>query len=149
MEKNFDKNQICADMAGWVSLEYIDAHQIIKNYKFNGKIMLTLASGKSFHYIDIESVSVGVNQETGGFSVSVEAQFNGQCTADGQELYDMQKSRFVLRLTDNNDIQWIAGCKEAPLRVSIDDQRDGDATGASSYTLYFSGKTWWPLMKVD
>lgn len=148
MEKNFEKNGFNAEMAGWESIEYIDHQYIESNYKHNGKAVVLLSPGKTFCKVEAETITADVKSENGGFNTLVDAQFNGQGSEDGHQIFDLQKTRVALRLTDYNGIQWLAGCKETPLRVSIDDLREADATGSSSYTLHFSGKTWWPLTRL-
>lgn len=148
MEKNFEHNEICADMAGWESLEYIDSHNIISNLPFNKRVVVQTASNTDFSTIQTESINVEVSEEDHGFSVKVEAVYKGQGTEDGQDIYNLAKGKVALRLTDLNGQRWLLGTKETPLSAKIVDNRESEADGFIGYTVTFSGKTWWPLKKI-
>lgn len=136
-------------MAGIKTLHYIDIKNITRFHPTGEGVTVTLIQSAVWSQVRFSSARCDTVPEGDAFRHTIEATVPGKGTVSMRDLIELRYGRYLVRVTDNNGIQWICGDDEDGLRFSFEDINEGNPNGETSYNLAFSGLSVWPQMKLN
>lgn len=149
MEKNLEKNPICAAMAGIQSVYYTDFYYVETILPGNGGVVVSLLSGHTWSLIESDEAKASANYEDIlAWRHKVELLYHGNQQAVERDLTEMTQYRFLVKVVDNNGTEWLYGHGNSPLRFHFDSGNDGDAGGDTAYRLTFEALCPVPERKI-
>ena len=138
MEKAFEKNPTCAAMAGIKSIYYADCENVTICLPVNGGISVDLSAGHSWSLIEADGATANANyEEPLAWRHQVQLTYHGNQNEVEADFTEMTGRRFLVKVVDNNDTEWLYGQTCSPLRFTFSSENDGQADGQTAYTLSF------------
>lgn len=125
-------------MAGMRGVEFIDAESVesITPRATGTELVLKPMEGWNRLQVKMGEATMTSNEDAGNaYANEVSVTFRGLGGEWERMVEQMKQKRWVLRLTDNNGVQWVVGNKEVPMRFGFNIINDGSATGRSAYEM--------------
>lgn len=136
-------------MAGIVSAQYADIANVEHCLPYSDGVVVALKSGHAWSLIETDGVSAGCPSEEGGaYRHKVDMTYHGHQSENTRALVEMASRRFLLKVTDSNGTEWLYGCMECPLRMTIESVNDGEPDGETDYRLSFSALCPLPELRI-
>lgn len=140
MEIDFEKNPICAAIAGIESVYYADIEIVNSIMPTTGGVNVTLTTGHNWSVIESDQAKATTEyQDTLSWNHLVELVYHGNQQSVEANLKEMTERRFVIKVVDNNGVAWLYGHECSPLRFRYTSENDGEADGTTAYSLTFEG----------
>lgn len=138
MEKNLEKNPICAAMAGIQSVYYADFDIVESCLPLNGGVTVSLLAGHSWSLIEADEAKASATYEDVlAWRHHVELLYHGNQREVESDLMEMTQRRFLVKVVDNNGTEWLYGHGASPLRFHFESENSGEADGETAYRLTF------------
>ena len=149
MEKNIEKNPFCSAMAGTKTLHYIDVKNITSMIPKNDGWNVSLRSGHDWKRIHFSKCKTGTSTDGETYKHTAEATIPAKGNMSVRDIMVLERGRYVIKITDNNGIQWLMGDTTAPMRMSVTDTNGGSPNEETGYLIVFSGVSAWPQMRIE
>lgn len=146
MEKELKKNHFCSAMAGVKLLHYVDVKNVVSQKPSGDGWNVILKNNHYWSRIHFSKVKVGTDEEGESYRHTIEAHLPGKDAVAARDLMKLQRGRYLVRVTDNNGVQWLVGDTTTALHLAVRDENEGEAVSETAYILTFSGLTQWPQM---
>ena len=138
MEKNLEKNPICAAMAGINAVYYVDYENVVVCLPENGGMLVDLSTGHGWSLIEADEARAAAEQEeVTAWRHKVELRYHGNQQQVESDLTEMTGRRFLVKVVDNNGTEWLYGHGSSPLRFRYNSENGGEADSETAYRLTF------------
>lgn len=138
---NLRRNPACASMSGIKKIEFTEANNVTAFTRSARGISLS-AAASAWRAIELdEGVMSSPDNGNGGYDTEITGVFCATGTEIDRTLAEMREQRFILRLTDNKGVKWIAGTRDQPLRFEYGHNNDGTPDGKTAYDIRFYAAT--------
>lgn len=148
--EDFKKNTACGNIAGFKRIEITsckEVHSIIP-VSYNRKKVL-FNNGGRFGIIDSRKIDLNIQFDDGFYNIAISCEFAGIKTAYDSKFNGMTRDGFIAKITDNNNVVWVAGTIEEPLRFRFTHKGTPLTTGVHNYSLFFYRNTTESLCLLD
>ena len=135
-------------MAGIKTLHYVDIKSVSDMTPTADGWNVTLSSGHDWKRIHFSQCKAETLSEGDFYRHSVEATIPAKGGLAARDIMELERGRYLVRITDNNGIRWLMGDTTAPMRFKVEDINNGNPASETAYRLTFSGLNAWPQMKI-
>lgn len=135
-------------MAGVKLLHYIDIKNVVSSTPSGDGWKVTLKNGHYWSRIHFSSATPNSESEGECYRHTIDVALPGKGAVAVRDIMALERGRYLVRVTDNNGVQWLIGDTETPLRMKVQDTNDGTPSGATAYNITISGLTQWPQMRI-
>ena len=147
--KNITKNPSCMSMAGLKTIEFLSVDDGISIY-FTSSTSCSVVTQATFTTVDAENITLNAKlNDAGAFETVVTCDVFGTSVAIDNHLFLMAFLRFVLIVTDNNNVRFVVGNTNTPLHFAYEHIADASPGGEHKYKFTFSADTELPPLKLD
>lgn len=144
--ENSLKKSACVYMSGFKKIEYLSVKnlQSINIANFNTR-SVTCKENTDFSLIETKKISLSNPSQDGSYNLDISCILKGVANQYDALLNQMVNDKYIIKLTDNNGVCWLAGSKEEPLNFSSNHIGDESPNGIHHYSLSFFRETTEPL----
>jgi hypothetical protein len=140
--KDILTNNACGNMSGNKTLMLIPDFEIdtIVNLDSNSKIVIPKTPIGRFFKIDVFDLKHTMERDDDFYDNKITASIRSTENLN-DILNKLSNMRFVAKVTDNNNVIWLYGTKEEPLRFEFEYVSNSDNSKVKEYEIKISGDT--------
>jgi hypothetical protein len=144
--QNITKNVAQNNMTGNRQISIVPTDEI-KSITLTGakSKRVTLKLGRAFGIIEAGSIEFSCKQEDGFYNIEIFCRMVSTLGQHDSLFNRMKQKRWVVQITDNNNITWLAGTVDEPLRFRWEHIGEDKPSGQHCYELFFERQSTEPL----
>lgn len=148
--RSIKQQNFCQNIPGFLKLyaAYKSDISILTQVNENS-VMLEMEEGKEFGEIDCKKISLSNQYNDGTFNLEINAFIIFTSEYLDKFLLEMTNEEFIVILKDRNEVHWVAGTLDEPLKFSFVHFGEENIFGKHGYAITFFRKMQDPLLVLN
>jgi hypothetical protein len=144
--QNITKNVVQNNMTGNRQIAIASTDEV-KSITLTGAKTkrVTLKTGRAFGIIEADNIEFSCKQEDGVYNIEIFCRMVSTLGQHDTLFNRMKNKRWIVQIIDNNNIAWLAGTMEEPLRFRWEHIAEDKPSGQHCYELFFERQSTEPL----